>query len=260
MDSGLEMAIKLLRNRQATNPSGALLVLTDGQDCQRHDYSNLMEQLSEGVVCHTFGYGSDHNAALLSQIVEQGHGGTFTYIDQVDGVGHAFATVVDELFICIGKQLRIQLEFNGDYTITHAHTTYSYEPNNHPYGTCSDQVDPQLSLIQVNYELDIQRNRIETSEVLKRAVVETDYERARQMINVQLAKISSSISAANPLCQQLMWDLEFQYPSQIESSISLATVHMQHEQKHNSHATTTTISEACKMSSNRGRSRSNYLF
>ncbi|CAF3516372.1 unnamed protein product [Rotaria socialis] len=112
----------------------------------------------------------------------------------------------------------------------------------------------------INYELDIQRNRIETSEVLKRAVVETDYERARQVINAQLAKISTSISAANPLCQQLMWDLEFQYPSQIESSISLATVHMQHEQKHNSHATTTTISEACKMSSNRGRSRSNYLF
>ncbi|CAF3323081.1 unnamed protein product [Rotaria socialis] len=69
MDSGLEMAIKLLRNRQATNPLGALLVLTDGQDSQRHDYSNLMEQLPEDVVCHTFGYGSDHYAALLSQIV-----------------------------------------------------------------------------------------------------------------------------------------------------------------------------------------------
>ncbi|CAF4169193.1 unnamed protein product, partial [Rotaria magnacalcarata] len=73
--SGLEMAIKLLRDRRATNPSGALLVLTDGQDNQRHDYSNLMEQLPEGVVCHTFGYGSDHNnAALLSQLAEQGHG------------------------------------------------------------------------------------------------------------------------------------------------------------------------------------------
>jgi hypothetical protein len=126
------MAIKLLRNRRATNPLGAMLVLTDGQDNQRHDYSNLMRKLPEGVVCHTFGYGSDHNAALLSQIAEQGHGGTFTYIDQVDGVGHAFATALGGLFTCIAKQLRIKLEFNGDYNVTHAHTTYSYEPKQLP--------------------------------------------------------------------------------------------------------------------------------
>ncbi|CAF4763602.1 unnamed protein product [Rotaria magnacalcarata] len=319
--SGLEMAIKLLRDRRATNPSGALLVLTDGQDNQRHDYSNLMEQLPEGVVCHTFGYGSDHNnAALLSQLAEQGHGGTFTYIDQVDGVGHAFATVLHELFVCIAKQLTIKLKFNSDYKVTHAHTTYSYQPKqltsrqitfnmtdlkidetrnlvfqvhvpklntsdkinsyHHTIGHASleyidantnqtvrtepvpfllarpSQIAPQSSLLKVNYELDIQRNRAETSEVLKRAVVETDYERARGMVKGQLEKIRSSVSVESPLCQQLMWDLEFQYPSQIESSISLATVHMQHEQEHNSDSTTTTISEECNMPPNLGRYRS----
>ncbi|CAF1664589.1 unnamed protein product, partial [Rotaria magnacalcarata] len=318
--SGLEMAIKLLRDRRATNPSGALLVLTDGQDNQRHDYSNLMEQLPEGVVCHTFGYGSDHNnAALLSQLAEQGHGGTFTYIDQVDGVGHAFATVLHELFVCIAKQLTIKLKFNSDYKVTHAHTTYSYQPKqltsrqitfnmtdlkidetrnlvfqvhvpklntsdkinsyHHTIGHASleyidantnqtvrtepvpfllarpSQIAPQSSLLKVNYELDIQRNRAETSEVLKRAVVETDYERARGMVKGQLEKIRSSVSVESPLCQQLMWDLEFQYPSQIESSISLATVHMQHEQEHNSDSTTTTISEECNMPPNLGRYR-----
>ncbi|CAF1924119.1 unnamed protein product [Rotaria magnacalcarata] len=323
--SGLEMAIKLLRDRQAANPLGALLLLTDGQDNQRHDYSNLMEQLPEGVACHTFGYGSDHNnAALLSQLTEQGHGGTFTYIDQVDGVGHAFATVLLELFVCIAKQLTIKLKFNGDYKVTHAHTTYSYQPKqltsrqitfnmtdlktdetrnlvfqvhvsklnisdkinsyHHTIGHVSleyidantnqtirtepvpfllarpSQIAPQSSLLKDNYELDIQRNRAETSEILKRAVVETDYERAREMVKGQLEKIRSSVSAECPLCQQLMWDLEFQYPSQIESSISLATVHMQHEQEHNSHSTTTTISEVCNMPPNLGRYRSKYIF
>jgi len=126
------MAIRLLRNRQATNPLGAMLLLTDGQDNQYHDYSTLMENLPEGVVCHSFGYGSNHNAALLSQLAEQGHEGTFTYIDQVDSIGPAFATALGGLFTCIAKQLRIKLEFHGDYKITHTHTIYKYEPNNLP--------------------------------------------------------------------------------------------------------------------------------
>ena len=46
----------------------------------KHDYSQLMETLPEGIDCHTFGYGPDHTAALLVQLAEQGHGGTFTYI------------------------------------------------------------------------------------------------------------------------------------------------------------------------------------
>ena len=62
------------------NPLGALLLLTDGQDNSKQDYSQLMERLPEGVLCHTFGYGPDHTAALLVQLAEQGNGGTFTYI------------------------------------------------------------------------------------------------------------------------------------------------------------------------------------
>jgi hypothetical protein len=126
------MAIQLLRNRQTMNPLGAMLLLTDGQDNQRHDYSALMELLPEGVVCHTFGYGLDHNAALLSGLAEQGHQGTFTYIDQVDAIGLAFATALGGLFTCIAKQLRVKIEFNDDYQITHTHTTYQCEPKTLP--------------------------------------------------------------------------------------------------------------------------------
>jgi hypothetical protein len=78
--SGLEMGIQILNNRQTKNPLGALLLLTDGQDNETHDYSQLMGALPEGVLCHTFGYGPDHTAALLVQLAEQGNEGTFTYI------------------------------------------------------------------------------------------------------------------------------------------------------------------------------------
>jgi hypothetical protein len=77
---GLQMGIELLTNRQTTNPSAAILLLTDGQDNQTHDYSQLMQGLPNGILCHTFGYGSDHTAALLVQLAEQGDGGTFSYI------------------------------------------------------------------------------------------------------------------------------------------------------------------------------------
>lgn len=126
------MAIQMFRNRQTTNPLGALLLLTDGQDNQHHDYSQLMKRLPEGVVCHTFGYGSDHNAALLSLIAEQGHGGTFTYIDQFNSIGPAFATALGGLFTCIAKRLNIKVEFNNGYQVTHAHTVYAYEPRQLP--------------------------------------------------------------------------------------------------------------------------------
>lgn len=77
---GLQMGINLLISRQTRNPLSALLLLTDGQDNERHDYSQLMRTLPEGVLCHTFGYGPDHTASLLVQLAEQGNGGTFTYI------------------------------------------------------------------------------------------------------------------------------------------------------------------------------------
>ncbi|CAF4810720.1 unnamed protein product, partial [Rotaria sp. Silwood2] len=92
--SGLEMGIRMFTSRRTNNPLGAMLLLTDGQDNQHHDYSQLMQTLPDGVVCHTFGYGLGHRAALLSQLAEQGHGGSFTFIDQVDSIGLAFATAL----------------------------------------------------------------------------------------------------------------------------------------------------------------------
>ncbi|UJR27383.1 hypothetical protein I4U23_008673 [Adineta vaga] len=317
--SGLQMAIDLFRNRQTTNPLGAMLLLTDGQDNQSHDYSRLMKSLPDGIVCHTFGYGSDHNAALLSQIAEQGYGGTFTYIDRMDAIGPSFAAAIGGLFTCIAKNLRIKLEFENDYQITHTHTTYDYEPKHlpsrqitfkmtdlnadesrnlvfqvkipklqssesddldeHTIGHVSleytdantdqtlhtpsvsftiarpNQLDPQSSLLQVNYALDIQRNRAETSEVLKQAVDTTDYERANELVKGQLDKIRASVSAQDPLCQELIRDLEYKYSSQHEFKTTMTNMYMQHGQERATYSTCTTMSAARYMTSGQERYR-----
>jgi len=77
------MGIRLFTSRETKNPLGALLLLTDGQDSRKHDYSQLMQTLPESVPCHTFGYGPDHAASLLVQLAEQGNAGTFTYIVRI---------------------------------------------------------------------------------------------------------------------------------------------------------------------------------
>ncbi|CAF2652620.1 unnamed protein product [Rotaria sp. Silwood2] len=129
---GLQMGINLFISRQTRNPLGALLLLTDGQDDKKHDYSQMMGTLPEGVLCHTFGYGPDHTAALLVQLAEQGNGGTFTYIDQQQAVGPAFAMALGGLFSCVAQQLRVNIEFNEEYRITHVHSKYQHEPKNLP--------------------------------------------------------------------------------------------------------------------------------
>ena len=77
---GLEKGIEIFTSRRTKNPVSALLLLTDGQDNDPHDYSQLMQTFPENAVCHTFGYGSDHSPTLLAKLAEQGNDGTFTYI------------------------------------------------------------------------------------------------------------------------------------------------------------------------------------
>ncbi|CAF3833932.1 unnamed protein product [Rotaria sp. Silwood1] len=315
--SGLEMGIRMLTNRRTKNPLGAMLLLTDGEDNQHHDYSQLMRTLPDGVVCHTFGYGLGHRAALLSQLAEQGHGGTFTFIDQVDSIALAFATALGTLFTCVAQNLNVKLEFDGSYAVTHSHSIYRHEPaqlpsslitfklndlnseesrnlvfqlnvaalveqpnNNEIIGRVSieytdaihgrqihtptipfllarpAQLTPDSPLLVVNYALDLQRNRAETSRVLKEAVNEPNHERARELLNVQLTKIRASVSAQDPLCQQLIRDLEYQYTSQYEFATTMTNMYMQHGQERFTYSTATTFSSNCYMTSGQERFRS----
>jgi secreted protein with Ig-like and vWFA domain len=85
---GLKKGIEIFTSRQTKNPISALLLLTDGQDNEVHDYSQLMQTFPEDVVCHTFGYGPDNSASLLTKLAEQGNGGTFTYV--VSSINYSF--------------------------------------------------------------------------------------------------------------------------------------------------------------------------
>ncbi|CAF1642663.1 unnamed protein product [Didymodactylos carnosus] len=51
--SGLQMGINLLNQRKTKNPLTSLLLLTDGQDNQLCDYSDLIQRIPQGTMCIT---------------------------------------------------------------------------------------------------------------------------------------------------------------------------------------------------------------
>ncbi|CAF1272589.1 unnamed protein product [Adineta steineri] len=296
---GLSMGIELFASRQTKNPVGGLLLLTDGQDNQVHDYSNLMNTLPEGVLVHSFGYGPDHTAGLLVQLAEQGNGGTFTYINEEEAVGPAFAMTLGSLFSCIAQQICVNIEFNGEYKITNIHSKYKYEPEKLPSSMISfklndlnseerrnlvfqlyipkihDQEEhqighvsityldpcsgltlttnyvpfelirvpqPSTELLEVNYTLDLQRNRVETALVLKQAMEENNYEQSIKLLNDQIEKLKKTVSSKDPFCQQLIKDLEHRFQSERDYRSTHHNTYMQHSSERGTWSSTANTS------------------
>ncbi|CAF4720030.1 unnamed protein product [Rotaria socialis] len=350
---GLEMGINLFRTRQTKNPVSALLLLTDGQDNQTHDYTQLMQTLPEGVQCHTFGYGPDHTAALLVRLAEQGNGGTFTYIDEEEAVGSAFAITLGGLFTCMAQQVRVNIELSEGYAVTHVHSRYKYEPEQLPSnmitfnlhdlngdekrnlifqlhvpkldsneqnmdnlsqqpmilsqtteelqlseshtigirvnksGFSSSSIgtvkitymDPNTGrtvtidpvpfklvrdsnspadLLQVNHTLDLQRNRVETANALERAMAESDYRQSLAILKAQVEKIKASVSAQDPFSQQLIQDLQYNYPSERDYRSSHHNTYMCHTTERGTYVPTTMISSQQYISSMQRQQAAHY--
>ncbi len=99
-------------------------------------------------------------------------------------------------------------------------------------------------LLQVNYTLDIQRNRVETAREIKRAMDERDYQRSLAILKAQVNKIKSSVSAQDSFCQSLIKDLEYRYPSERDYRLSHNNAYMQHSSERGTYAPSTACSSA----------------
>ncbi|CAF4917625.1 unnamed protein product, partial [Rotaria sp. Silwood1] len=207
---GLKMGIDLFTSRQTRNPLSALLLLTDGEDNRKHDYSQLMERLPEEIPCHTFGYGRKHETALLVQLAEQGNGVRII-------LGHVSVTYIEP---------------NSGNTLT---TTPV------PFHLVRDS-SLSFKQLQVNYALDIQRNRVETAFVLRRAMNENNYRRSLHLLKAQVKKIQESVSAQDPFCQQLIKDLKHRYPSERDYRLSQSNAFIQHSSERSTYAPESTPS------------------
>jgi hypothetical protein len=109
---------------------------------------------------------------------------------------------------------------------------------------------PTADLLQVNYTLDIQRNRVETAREIKRAMDQNNYEQSRAILKAQVEKIKASASAQDPFCQSLIKDLEYRYPSERDYRSSHNNTYMQHSYERGTYAPQTNSSSVTYISSN----------
>ncbi|OMJ75257.1 hypothetical protein SteCoe_25658 [Stentor coeruleus] len=115
MIEGLEYGLLALAGRRMTNPSSALIMLTDGiDDCSSTSLERAKETIEKVIVpndytIHTFGYGSDHDSNLLTSISDSKCGG-FYYIEKLDSIAEAFANCLGEIISMVADNIQVSLQ------------------------------------------------------------------------------------------------------------------------------------------------------
>ncbi|KAJ3197612.1 hypothetical protein HDU82_001417 [Entophlyctis luteolus] len=90
INTAFSLALDVLETRTEKNDTAAVLLLSDGQDNVTFDYRYLLARASKaGVPFFTFGFGADHDSALLSKLACGA--GTFTYVAASSDFEEAFA-------------------------------------------------------------------------------------------------------------------------------------------------------------------------
>jgi uncharacterized protein YegL len=84
--AGIEFASKIISERTERNPVASILVLTDGNDSARREYTASILPTNTTCTLNTFGYGDEHDATLCAHLAEIGHG-VFSYVKDVSDLG-----------------------------------------------------------------------------------------------------------------------------------------------------------------------------
>jgi len=124
---GLGLGLQMLAARKTKNPVTSVLLLTDGQDGGAlSQVSQLVKtSLPPGSSIHCFGFGSDHDAKVLSSIAETARG-TFTYIEAISTVGEAFAGCLGGLLSVVAQNIEIDIQIKAEsHKIIKIHSTFS---------------------------------------------------------------------------------------------------------------------------------------
>merc|ERR1719191_131068 len=96
--AGLDSGLLGMEQRRQRNKVSAILLLTDGQDSStRRQIPDLVRRAAAAnCAIYAFGFGADHDAALLSEIAEQAQT-PFTFVENTSKIREAFAGAVGGL-------------------------------------------------------------------------------------------------------------------------------------------------------------------
>lgn len=118
--AGLHMALLGMEQRRQRNSVSAILLLTDGQDSSTRNHIQSLVQRAAAAGCglYCFGFGADHDAALLSSFSEQAHT-PFTFVEDVDTIKAAFAGTIGCLSSVVAQKLTLNLSSHVPLTAVH---------------------------------------------------------------------------------------------------------------------------------------------
>merc|ERR1719313_2672129 len=109
--AGLDMALSVMERRRQRNKVSAILLLTDGQDgSTRSRLPGLLRRAANAnCAVYAFGFGGDHDAALLSEIAEQAQT-PFTFVEDTEKIREAFAGAVGGLSSIMAQRVELTLK------------------------------------------------------------------------------------------------------------------------------------------------------
>merc|ERR1719424_2509824 len=104
------MALSVMEQRRQRNKVSAILLLTDGQDrSTRSALPSLVARAAQtNCAMYAFGFGTDHDVELLSEIAEQART-PFTYVEDTENIREAFAGCVGGLTSIVAQGVELNL-------------------------------------------------------------------------------------------------------------------------------------------------------
>ena len=116
IESGVRAALHLLADRKLVNQLTAIMLLSDGVDNNTQSVNNRIRdaidefkpRINSSFKMHTFGYGADHDSAIMNLMAELTRG-NFYYIENVTSVTDAFSNCMGELVSLVANKIRASL-------------------------------------------------------------------------------------------------------------------------------------------------------
>lgn len=121
--AGLEMGLSVMEQRRQRNKASAILLLTDGQDGSTRPQIPALVSRAARANCalYCFGFGADHDSALISDIAEQAHT-PFTFVEDTNKIAECFAGAVGGLSSVVAQCLELSLK--GCVSLKAVHTAF----------------------------------------------------------------------------------------------------------------------------------------
>jgi len=125
--AGLELALRVLRQRRCRNSVTALLLLTDGQDSGARAAlpSLLRAASSEGCSIYGFGLGEDHDSGLLRNLGEMARS-PYTFLRTPSDMKPAFRGLLEGIFRIVAQRVQVRVQLSS-CSLQEVHTPFEVD-------------------------------------------------------------------------------------------------------------------------------------